>query len=358
MISLICLTFACDFNYDRRQGEPHMTVIRGATTISKDSPEEIRSAVSELLEQIESRNALKREEVLSIVFSSTSDIHSFYPAKAAREAGFASCSLFSAQEPEIEGGLALCIRVMLFIEKNIEPHHVYLRGARILRKDIAQKYNIAIDGPAGSGKSTAAKLLANDCHILYLDTGAMYRACALAALRAGIDVADEAQVCDLMRGIALTVLYQDGVQHTMLDKEDVTALLRSPEISMAASTVSRHPSVRMKMVEKQREIAGKMSCVLDGRDIGTFVLPDADFKFFLTAAPEVRAKRRYDEMVARGEKVDFETLKKEIVARDEQDATRQLAPLKKAEDAVLIDTSDMTIEEVLKTIKRKMQEKI
>ena len=146
-----------------------MTVIRGATTIAEDQPEEIRKAVGELLEQIESRNQLKRDEILSIVFSSTSDIHSFYPAKAAREAGFASCSLFSAQEPEIDGSLALCIRVMLFVEKNITPHHVYLRGARALRKDLAQKFNVAIDGPAGSGKSTIAKMLAHDQNILYLD---------------------------------------------------------------------------------------------------------------------------------------------------------------------------------------------
>lgn len=335
-----------------------MTVIRGATTISQDNPDEIRAAVAELLNQIESRNSLKRDEILSMVFSNTSDIHSFYPAKAAREAGFVSCSLFSAQEPEIDGGLALCIRVMIFVEKNITPRHVYLRGARVLRKDLVQKYNIAIDGPAGSGKSTVAKLLANDCHILYLDTGAMYRACALAALRAGIDVADEVQVCELMRDLALSVVYRDGVQHTLLGDEDVSALLRSPEVSMAASTISRHPSVRLKMVEKQREIAGKMSCVLDGRDIGTFVLPDADFKFYLTASPEVRAKRRYDEMIARGEQVDFEALKRDIAARDEQDSTRALAPLKKADDAILIDTSDMTVDEVLDTLKRKMQEKI
>ena len=341
-----------------RHKELHMTVIRGATTIACDSAEEIRAAVAELLDQIVSRNALKRDEILSIVFSSTSDIHSFYPAKAAREAGFTSSSLFSAQEPEIEGGLALCILAMLFVEKNITPHHVYLRGARILRKDLSQKYNIAIDGPAGSGKSTIAKMLAHDYQILYLDTGAMYRACAVAALRGHIDVSDEAHVCDLMRDISLSVVYRDGVQHTLLGKEDVTSLLRAPEVSMAASTISRHPSVRLKMVEKQREIAGKMSCVLDGRDIGTFVLPDADFKFYLTASPEVRARRRYDELIARGEKVDFEALKREIEARDRQDSTREFAPLKRAEDAVLIDTSDMTVDEVLEAIKRKMQEKI
>ena len=335
-----------------------MTVIRGATTISADEPAAIRCPVKELLEQIESRNSLKRDEIVSIVFSSTSDIHSFYPAKAAREAGFASCSLFSAQEPDIDGGLALCIRAMLFVERNFTPRHVYLRGARVLRKDIAQKYNIAIDGPAGSGKSTIAKLLANDLGILYLDTGAMYRACALAALRAGVDISDEAAVILLMRSVCVNVTYEGGVQHTLLGTEDVTGLIREPEVSKAASAISKHESVRMKMAEMQREIAGKMSCVLDGRDIGTFVLPDADFKFFLTASPEVRARRRYDEFAAKGRAVDFEALKRDIIARDEQDSTRAIAPLKKADDAVMIDTSDMTVEEVLAALKNKMQEKI
>ena len=335
-----------------------MTVIRGATTIAFDEKEEIKKAVRELLEQIESRNSLIKSEIVSIVFSSTSDIHSYYPAKAAREAGFESCSLFSAQEPDIEGGLALCIRVMLFLEKNIAPVHVYLRGARVLRKDIAEKFNVAIDGPAGSGKSTIAKQLAKDCGILYLDTGAMYRACALKALRVGADIDDEAQLCDLMRGLDLAIEYENGAQKTVLDGGDVSEEIRRPEVSMAASTVSKYPSVRMKMVEKQREIAAKMSCVLDGRDIGTFVLPDADFKFFLTASPEVRAKRRYDELAAKGYTVDFEELKADIIRRDEQDSTRAFAPLKLADDAMLVDTSALTVEEVLKLVKSKMQEKI
>ena len=217
---------------------------------------------------------------------------------------------------------------------------------------------IGLTGGIACGKSTIAKLLADSFHILYLDTGAMYRACALAACRAGIDVTDEAQVCDLMRCLPLSVVYRDGVQHTMLGEEDVTPLLRTSEITMAASAISRHASVRTKMVEKQREIAGKMSCVLDGRDIGTYVLPDADFKFFLTATPEVRARRRYDELLSKGENVDLATLTAEIAARDKQDSTREVAPLRQAEDAVLIDTSSMTVEEVLETIKRKMQEKI
>ncbi len=335
-----------------------MTVIRGATTIPCDSAEEIKKAVKELLEQIESRNGLKRDEIVSLVFSSTSDIHSYYPAKAAREAGFASCSLFSAQEPDIDGGLPLCIRAMLFVGKNLAPSHVYLRGARVLRKDLADKINIAIDGPAGSGKSTVAKALARDFNILYLDTGAMYRACALKALEAGVDTEDEAAIVDLMKDVKLDVVYEDGVQKTLLDGRDVSEDIRKPPVSMAASAVSKLPSVRMHMTEKQREIAGRMSCVLDGRDIGTFVLPEADFKFYLTASPRVRAKRRFDELTAKGYQVDPDELLTEIIRRDEQDSTRSLAPLKRADDAVEIDTSDLTAEEVLALVKQKIGEKI
>ena len=302
-----------------------MTVIRGATTIARDDAEEIKGAVKELLDQTVSRNTLHLDEILSIVFSSTSDIHSYYPAKAAREAGYAMSPLFSAQEPDIDGGLPLCIRVMIFVEKNITPHHVYLRGARTLRKDIASKINIAIDGPAGSGKSTMAKALAKSMNILYLDTGAMYRACALKAIKTKTDISDEAAVIDCMRDLALEIKYEDGVQKTILDGEDVSERIREPEVSMA---------------------------------VGTFVLPEADFKFFLTADASVRAQRRYDELTAKGFQVDREELEREIVRRDEQDSSRALAPLKRAEDAVLIDTSSMTIDEVLAEIKRKIQEKI
>ena len=335
-----------------------MVVIRGATTLEQDEKEEIRRAVAELLEQIANRNSLKKDEIVSIVFSSTSDIHSYYPAKAAREAGFDGCSLFSAQEPDIEGGLALCIRVMLFVEKDMKPYHVYLRGAKVLRKDLSDIINVAIDGPAGSGKSTVAKRVARDYHILYLDTGAMYRACALKALEARADLENETALMDIFRDMQLGVVYEDGVQKTMLDGRDVSEEIRRPEISTAASVVSKHPSVRMHMVEKQREIAGKNSCVLDGRDIGTVVLPDADFKFFLTATPEVRAKRRYDELVAKGHSVDFEELKREIVRRDDRDSTRAFAPLKKADDAIEVDTTGMTIDEVVAFVKSKMQERI
>lgn len=335
-----------------------MIAIRGATTIERDEKENIQAAVKELLTEIEARNNLNRSEIVSIVFSSTSDIHSYYPAKAAREAGFESCALFSATEPEIEGSLKLCIRIMLFVEKNLKPKHVYLHGAANLRKDVTKKYNVAIDGPAGSGKSTVAKALAADYRILYLDTGALYRACALFAEDLHVDPADEAVVSTILDALSITVRYEGGSQHTILNGTDVTGRLRSQSVTMGASAISKHPVVRAKLLEVQREIARNTTCVLDGRDIGTVVLPNADFKFFLTASPEVRAKRRYDELVAKGETVDFEKLKAEIVARDRQDSTRAVAPLKKADDAIELDTSDMNIREVLAAIKNKIQEKI
>lgn len=335
-----------------------MTVLRGATTIAQDDKEEIRAAVKELLDELVKSNGIIKDEILSIVFSSTSDIHSFYPAKAAREAGYEGTSFFSAQEPDIQNGLHLCIRAMVFVEKNIEPHHVYLRGAKGLRKDLTQIIKVAIDGPAGSGKSTVAKRIARDCKLAYLDTGAMYRACALKAVQAGIDPDNAKSVEALMQVIELTVEYQNGVQHTLLDGKDVSEEIRRPEVSMAASTISKYACVRTKMVEKQREIARRNSCVVDGRDIGTVVLPDADFKFFLTARPEVRARRRFDELTAKGFTVDFEELKREIIARDEQDENRSVSPLRQAEDAVLVDSSDMTVEEVVSFIRSKIQEKI
>lgn len=334
-----------------------MTVIRGATTITEDNPEEIRKAVRELLEQIESRNDLKRDEIMSIVFSSTNDIHSYYPAKAAREVGFVGSSLFSAQEPDIEGGLALCIRTMLFIERNITPSHVYLRGAKKLRKDLS-KINIAIDGPAGSGKSTIAKAIAKEFNILHLDTGAMYRACGLKVLDAGVDIENETAVYDLLLGVKIDVEFENGEQRTLLDGVDVSEDIRKPPVSMASSTVSKYKSVRYHLTEKQREIARRKSCVLDGRDIGTFVLPDADFKFFLTATPRVRAQRRFNELTAKGYEVNFDAILQEIVRRDEQDSTRDIAPLKKADDAIEIDTSEMSVEEVFNKIKSIIREKI
>ncbi len=337
-----------------------MTVIRGATTIERDSKEEISLAVKELLDEIFAVNSLQKGEIKALVFSLTSDIHSYHPAKAARESGYDYAPLFAAVEPDIEGGLSLCIRLMLLTDlwEEKQVKHVYLKGAKALRKDLSETFNIALDGPAGSGKSTVAKILAKDYNILYLDTGAMYRACALNALRLGIDPKDGEKVGEMLKNLDLRVEYENGKQVTMINGEDVSMAIRENAVSMAASDVSAHHSVRVKMVEMQREIAKRMSCVLDGRDIGSAVLPDAKFKFFITADSAIRARRRYDELSARGEVVDFDKLHAEIIARDKQDSEREFSPLVCAEDAVVIDTSAMEIDEVVLTIKNHIQKKI
>lgn len=340
--------------------EDTMTIIRGATTVASDCKEEICSSVQTLLDEIFSVNALKKEEVSGFLFSVTSDIHAYHPAKSAREAGYDFAPLFACVEPDIVGGLKLCIRLMLFtdlLEKRTVKH-VYQKGATILRKDLSNVYNIALDGPAGSGKSTVAKALAKDYNILYLDTGAMYRACALKALRLGIDPKDEEKVKEMLPILNVAVEYKEGTQHTILDGEDVSKAIRENAVSMMASHISAHHAVRVKMVELQREIAQKTSCVVDGRDIGSTVLPNAKFKFFVTADSKVRAQRRFDELTARGETVDFEKLHQEIVARDKQDSEREFSPLVCADDAVVVDTSNLDVEGVLKRIKSLIQEKI
>ncbi|MBQ3019985.1 MAG: (d)CMP kinase [Clostridia bacterium] len=337
-----------------------MKVIRGATTIEKDSKEEISSAVKDLLDEVFAANNLQKEDVTAFVFSLTADIHSYHPAKAAREAGYDFAPLFAAIEPLIDGGLPRCIRLMLLtdLDKKQTVKHIYQKGAKILRKDISEIINIALDGPAGSGKSTIAKILAQDYNILYLDTGAMYRACALKALKSGVDPKDGEAVAKLLPTLDLKVEYRNGKQHTILDGEDVSLAIRENVVSMASSNVSVHNAVRMKMVEMQREIAKSMSCVIDGRDIGSVVLPNAKYKFFITADSKVRAMRRYKELESRGEIVDFDKLHAEIVARDKQDSEREFAPLVCAKDAIVIDTSNLDINGVVAAIKREIQAKI
>lgn len=209
---------------------------------------------------------------------------------------------------------------------------------------------IALDGPSGSGKSTIAKKLSNTLNILYLDTGAMYRATALKALKLGIDTFDADGVETFIHDIDLDIKYIDGAQHTYLDGEDVSDKIREPQVSMAASNISSLKSVRLKMVDMQRKIAEGTSCVLDGRDIGSYVLPNAEYKFYITASVDVRADRRFKELRLKGHEVDFEGLKKEIEQRDFNDKNRDFAPLKKADDAIEIDTSFMTIEQVINKV--------
>ena len=207
--------------------------------------------------------------------------------------------------------------------------------------------NIAIDGPSGAGKSTIAKELAKRLNITYLDTGAMYRTVALKSLLIGVDVTDVKGVEEMLPSVDLDIKYIDGVQHVYLDGKDVSKEIREHRMSKAASDISRIPAVRLKLVEMQRALAAKYDCVLDGRDITSYVLPNADYKFFITASPEVRAKRRFDELAAKGETIEFSVLLEDIKKRDYNDSHRDFAPLTRTEDSVYIDTSDMTIEEVL-----------
>lgn len=211
-------------------------------------------------------------------------------------------------------------------------------------------YQIAIDGPAGAGKSTVAKAVAERLGFIYVDTGAMYRAMALYLLRQHIDAADAEGISEASRHADITISYVDGVQQVLLDGENVTGLLRTEEVGNMASASSVNPDVRKKLVELQQALAARENVVMDGRDIGTCVLPDADVKVYLTASTVCRAKRRYDELRAKGENCNLDAIEADIRERDERDMTREFSPLRQAEDAVLVDSSDMTVEEVIQKI--------
>lgn len=212
-------------------------------------------------------------------------------------------------------------------------------------------YSIAIDGPAGAGKSTIAKLIAKERGCIYVDTGAMYRAMAIYFLRQGIAAEDEASITEVCKDIEVVIKYEDNVQNVYLNGENVTAILRTEEVGKMASASSVYPAVRAKLLDLQRKLAVDYDVVMDGRDIGTHVLPNADVKIYMTASVEERANRRYKELVEKGDtSADYEKIKADIAERDYRDMNREIAPLKQAEDAILIDTSDMSIEEVVKAI--------
>ncbi|MBQ9321450.1 MAG: (d)CMP kinase [Eubacterium sp.] len=211
-----------------------------------------------------------------------------------------------------------------------------------------KKNQIAIDGPAGAGKSTIAKMIAAELGWIYVDTGAMYRAMALYFDKIGTDVNDEAAIDREVDGAAVELAIESGTQVVRLNGEDVSKTIREQRIGELASWTSRYGSVRAKLTELQRVMAEEQPVIMDGRDIGTTVLPDAGLKIYLTASTAVRAKRRYDELVEKGvQDADLSEIEKEIAARDEQDMNREISPLRKADDAIEVDTSDMTIDEVV-----------
>ena len=218
--------------------------------------------------------------------------------------------------------------------------------------------HIAIDGPSGAGKSTIARLVAARLGFMYIDTGALYRSVGVAALKRGFDPGDEKKVEQMLPTIRVTLGFVDGIQHVYVNDEDVSVQIRLPEASMAASAVSALPAVRRFLFGLQQDLAASHNCVMDGRDIGTVVLPDAEVKIFLTASPEVRAQRRYRELIEKGNEVNFDALLKEIIQRDYNDSHRAVAPLKKADDAVEIDSSEMTLDEVTDQILAIVHQKI
>ncbi len=219
--------------------------------------------------------------------------------------------------------------------------------------------NVAIDGPAGAGKSTVAKQIAHDMGYMYIDTGAMYRTLAYKALSLGIDIRKQPdKVCTMLSDTSMDIVYSGGMQRMIADGRDVTDYIRTPEVSMGASAISAIPYVREWLLNLQRELAKSNDCLMDGRDIGTVVLPDANVKIFLTASSEARAERRYAELIEKGENVTYEEVLSDIIERDRNDSTRACAPLKQADDAVLVDTSSIGLNETVDAIKRIIADKV
>ncbi len=210
-----------------------------------------------------------------------------------------------------------------------------------------KNFNLAIDGPAGAGKSTIAKRLAKQLGFIYVDTGAMYRAMALYFLRNNIEASDTVRIEAACKEVDITIEYKDGEQFVILNGENVNGFIRTEEVGNMASASSVNKTVRLKLVELQQNLAKKESVVMDGRDIGTYVLPDADLKIYLTASSKERARRRWAELKEKGVAADINAIEQDIIDRDHRDMTRDFAPLRQAEDAILLDSSDLTIDEVV-----------
>lgn len=218
--------------------------------------------------------------------------------------------------------------------------------------------NVAIDGPGGAGKSTSARAAAKELGYIYVDTGALYRAVGVNALRNNVDTKDFSAVAASIKGISVDLVFENGEQKVLLDGENVSSEIRTPPASMAASDVSAVPEVRAFLFDLQRDIASRNNCIMDGRDIGTVVLPDAQVKIFLTASAEERAQRRYKELQAKGSTVSYQSVLDELIERDYNDSHREIAPLKPAEDSVILDTTGVSLEEQVEKIINIIKEKI
>ena len=335
--------------------------IRGATTADSNTREDIFNATQELISDIIKANGLDTADIADIIFTVTPDITAVFPAAAVRGMGITDVPLLDMAAPDIDNALKMCIRVMMHINTELANSglkHIYLKGARSLRPDIVnrKKISVAIDGPAGAGKSSVAKQAAVDMGYVYIDTGAMYRTVGVYGLENGIDViSSPADVVPELDKIKIDIKYEDGVQRMYLNGRDVSSRIRENDASMAASAVATVGEVRRRLVDMQREMAKAGGVVMDGRDIGSVVLPDAELKIYLTASVHERAMRRWREYNEKGIECDFEALKRDVEERDRNDMSRAESPLVQVEDAVLLDSSDMIYDEVVAAVKSMIQ---
>jgi cytidylate kinase len=340
-----------------------LLAIRGAITVNNNTAPEILDASKTLLTEIITQNGISVDDIVSVIYTATQDLDQVYPAAAARDLGLTMAGLMCYQEMLVQGSLQKCLRCMVLANvdrKQNEARHVYLRGATALRPDLLSSdeieenknkdplrfFAIAIDGPSGVGKSTLARALAKDLAFIHVDTGALYRAITLHCLSNGVSPERKKDVIDVLSGICIEILYKDNVQRVILNGEDVTGRLRSPEISKATSKVSAIPEVRAKLLGLQRDLADSQNVVMDGRDIGTKILPHAQVKIFLDASVHSRTLRRTGDLPGS----DYDAVKRDLEARDEDDLRRDVAPLKKAPDAIYIDTTDKNFNEVFEHV--------
>lgn len=321
-----------------------MIAIRGAVD-AQNTASSIINQSKILLEEIIRVNKLDKKEIKCILFTATQDIDKAYPALAARYIGLNDTALICLNEMLVEGQIQGVIRTTVFYNDDINKTDIYLGKTKSLRKDKYMDNNIkiAIDGPTSAGKSTIAKLLAQKLKINYVDTGSMYRALTLKVLNNNIDPKSEEDVTSIADKTKIDYFEN----HIFLDGLCVDDKIRNELIDKNVSYVCQYRDVRKRLVSLQKEIASKSSVIMDGRDIGTVVLKDANYKFFLTASADVRAKRRYKEYIEKGLEVNFEDIKNDLIRRDDYDSHREVDPLVKASDAIEVNTDDKNIEETV-----------
>ena len=337
--------------------------IRGATTAQNNTKDEIFNATIEMMNEIISINDINISDIADIIFTVTPDLTAVFPAAAVREMGITDVPLLDMAAPDIDAALKKCIRVMVHIntdKENDALKHVYLRGAKALRPDLVRntkKICVAIDGPAGAGKSSVAKNVAKNLGYVYIDTGAMYRTVAVWAIENGIDVKDNVdKLISELDNIKIDITYDKDMQRMFLNGKDVSERIRENDASMGASAVATVPEIRAHLVKMQQNMAQSGGVIMDGRDIGTDVLPNAELKIFLTASVDERARRRYAEYIEKGIECDYEAIRTDVIKRDENDMNRKASPLRRADDAILLDTTELNFEQTVSTIEKMVKD--